>query len=206
MLVPVVSGCEDMETVILADILRRAGGRVVLAGLRRGPVTCSHGLRLLPDALWKQVRLDDFDLLAIPGGRAGVDRLRRAPQVLEAIRHFDRRGKWLAAICAGPLVLQEAGILAGRRVTCHPNEAGALTATRRSAAAVVRDHRLITSQGAGATIPWALEIVAALAGRACARQIARGIVWRRGGNKKNCKNIKNSLVFPFNRSTMLSCS
>ena len=187
-LVPVVSGCEDMETVILADILRRAGGRVVLAGLQRGPVTGSRGLRLLPDALWARVRLDDFDLLAIPGGRAGVDRLRRAPQVLKAIRYFDCRGKWLAAICSGPLVLQAAGILDGRRVTCHPNEAGELTATRRSRAAVVRDRRLITSQGAGTTIPWALEIAAALAGRTRAKQVAKAIVWRCGETPKKRAN------------------
>jgi 4-methyl-5(b-hydroxyethyl)-thiazole monophosphate biosynthesis len=80
-------------------------------------------------------------------------------RVLDAVRAFDQTGKWIAAICAGPLVLQKAGILTGRRVTCHPGVADQLTATPRLTDRVVVDGRLITSQGPGTSFEFALTLV-----------------------------------------------
>lgn len=158
-LIPLADGVEEMEAVILIDVLRRAGLEVVTAGLTTKPVTASRGVRLVPDRNWDELQPAAFDILAIPGGAEGVNRLKADSRILTAVRAFDQQGKWIAAICAGPLVLQQAGILAGRRVTCHPGVEDQLTATTRLADRVVVDARLITSQGPGTSFEFALTIV-----------------------------------------------
>lgn len=158
-LIPLAKGVEEMEVVILVDVLRRARLDVVTASLLDNPVTASRGVRLVPDKLWQDVNPAAFDALAIPGGAGGVDNLMNDPRVLDAVRDFDRAGKWIAAVCAGPLVLQKAGILAGRRVTCHPGVAARLTATPRLNDRVVVDGHLVTSQGPGTSFEFALTLV-----------------------------------------------
>jgi 4-methyl-5(b-hydroxyethyl)-thiazole monophosphate biosynthesis len=175
-LIPLADGCEEMEAVILIDTLRRAGWSVTSAGLKPGPVTASRGVRILPDVIWDDIRPADFDLLVLPGGGPGTENLRKDPRVLAAVREFDEQAKTVAAICAAPLVLQEAGILNGRRATCHPSVGDQLIATPRLNARVVIDHHLITSQGPGTTFEFALAIIRAVDGPGKADQIARAMV------------------------------
>ncbi len=159
-LIPLADGAEEMESVIITDVLRRAGWQVVLAGFAEEPVVASRGVRLLPDALWSDVRQRDYDMLIIPGGAGGVERLCAEASVLETVRAYDKQERWLAAICAGPLVLETAGILKGRRVTSHPAVADRIKTASLEEAAVVRDGRLLTSRGPGTAILFALALVA----------------------------------------------
>ena len=46
--------------------------------------------------------------------------LRLNPKVLELVRHFDKEGKPIAALCHGPQILAAAGVLKGRKVNCYP--------------------------------------------------------------------------------------
>jgi len=85
-------------------------------------------------------------------------------------------GKWVAAICAGPLVLQAAGVLAGRRATCHPGVAGELKQTPRLNDRVVADGRLITSQAPGTALEFALALVRAVEGERKANELAKAMV------------------------------
>lgn len=175
-LIPLAEGCEEMEAVIIIDTLRRAQFDVVAAGLRDGPLTASRGVRLLPDTTFDRVRPPDFDAIVLPGGNQGVENLMADARVLDAIRALHAAGRWVCAVCAAPLVLQKAGVIEGRRVTCYPSAGEKLTVTRRLADRVVVDGRLITSQGPGTSIAFALEIVRRLAGDELADQVAAGMV------------------------------
>jgi 4-methyl-5(b-hydroxyethyl)-thiazole monophosphate biosynthesis len=177
-LVPLANGCEEMEAVIIIDTLRRAGWEVVAVGLKPGPVTASRGVRLLPDTTWEDTDPASFDVVVLPGGNEGTENLSRDPRVLETLRAFHEQGKRVAAICAAPLVLQAAGLLAGRRVTCHPGAAAQLTVTERLTEPVVTDHTLLTSQGPGTAIDFALTLIAQVDGREKAEGIARAMVAR----------------------------
>lgn len=175
-LVPLAEGVEEMEAVIVIDVFRRAGWMVDVAGLKKGIVEASRGVKLMPDRMWEQVDPAGYEVIALPGGNLGTIHLMEDERVLDALREHHRRGKLIAAVCAAPLVLQKAGILTGRRVTCHPLAAAQLTDALRVDERVVIDDNLVTSQGPGTTFAFALAVIALREGRAKAEELARGMV------------------------------
>ena len=175
-LVPLANGVEEMEAVIVIDVLRRARWDVVSAGLTRGNITASRGVKLVADADWREINPMEFDVLVLPGGREGARALSTDPGVQDTIRSFVQAGKWVAAICAGPLALQTAGVLRGRRATCHPAVRDELTEARRVDDRVAVDGRLVTSQGPGTAFEFALALVRLVDGPAAADAIAPGLV------------------------------
>ena len=175
-LVPLADGVEEMEAVIIIDTLRRAKWTVTPVAIGDATVTASRGVRLVADMTWETIQPLDYDVLIIPGGAPGVARLSAHPGVLTAIRDFHAAAKPIGAICAGPLVLQAAGILAGRHVTCHPGVARELTATQRRADRVVHDGNLITSQAPGTAFEFVLAILAAVDGPDAVAGVAPGLV------------------------------
>jgi len=177
-LIPLADGVEEMEAVIMADVLRRAGWEVTLAGLKPGAVTASRGVRLLPDTEWKDVRPGDFDALLLPGGSVGARHLAEHEGVQAAIRAFDAPGRLLGAICAAPLALQAAGVLRGRRATCHPAVRGQLTQAETVEARVVEAGTIITAAGPGVAFEFALALVARVNGRARAEALAAEMLVR----------------------------
>lgn len=177
-LVPLADGCEEMEAVIIIDILRRAGWEVCVAALKPGTVSASRGVKLVADTLWDKVDPLSFDLIVLPGGAQGTENLRSDARVLRALRELAQQGKITAAVCAAPLVLQEAGLLGGKKATCHPGVVSKLTATRRVNDRVAIDGRIVTSQGAGTTFEFALALVAMVDGAGKADEISRAIVLR----------------------------
>lgn len=174
-LVPLAEGCEEMEAVIIIDVLRRAGWTVVPASISGAPVVASRGVVLMPDTLLSELNPSGFDLLAIPGGSAGADRLRRNEDILRIIRRFDSEKKIIAAICAGPLVLQEAGALQQRLATCHPGVRAALRGDVSDDRVVVDDH-VVTSQGPGTAFEFALTLIRLVDGEQAAATVAEGLI------------------------------
>ena len=70
-LIPLASGCEEMEAVILIDVLRRAGWQVTMAALESGVVEASRGVRLIADQIWDEIEMDQQEALILPGGVSG---------------------------------------------------------------------------------------------------------------------------------------
>ncbi len=161
-LMPLADGVEEMEAVIMVDVLRRAGWDVVTAGLHEGTLTASRGVCLKPDCAWSDVSAAEHDMLIIPGGLEGVRNLAENASIMDAIRTYAREDRWLAAICAGPLLFEAAGILAGRRVTAYPSVCAQLKSATIQDRAVVRDGHLVTGRGPGAALLFALTLVACL--------------------------------------------
>jgi 4-methyl-5(b-hydroxyethyl)-thiazole monophosphate biosynthesis len=173
-------GMEEIEAVAPVDILRRAGAEVVTASVTGElPVEGSHGIRIVADALLRDCGKGSYDMLVIPGG-PGVDALRQRPEVLDLARRHREENRFVAAICAAPLVLLDAGILGGRTVTSFPGVADELRGRTGvySEERVMRDGKIITSRGAGTAEEFALELVRALLGDAAAEETRRRIVAR----------------------------
>ena len=175
-LVPLANGVEEMEAVIVIDTLRRARWEVVSVGITGKTLIASRGVRLVADAEWPEINPESFDVLALPGGREGTRALCSDPKLQDLIRRFVKLDKWIGAICAAPLALQSAGILDGRRVTCHPGVREELTATPRLEDRVVVDGHLVTSQGPGTAFEFALTLIRLLDGPAAANTVATGLI------------------------------
>jgi protease I len=76
-----------------------------------------HDFRL--NATFEDIRLEDYDALVIPGGRA-PEYIRLNARVLDIVRHFANSDKPIAAICHGAQVLAAAGVLRGKSCSCYP--------------------------------------------------------------------------------------
>ncbi|MBC8206784.1 MAG: DJ-1/PfpI family protein [Kiritimatiellales bacterium] len=177
-LIPVANGSEEMETVILADVLRRASWEVVLAGIQgNGPITASRGVRLVPDEQWEKLDLSTFDMLVLPGGLGGTEALCANDGVQEALRIFNIEELWIGAICAAPLALHKAGVLRKRAFTCYPGTEEKMKRADRSDDPVVVDGHIVTSQGPGTAIPFALKLIKLVDGAAAADKVASGMIY-----------------------------
>ncbi|MBL7016490.1 MAG: DJ-1/PfpI family protein [Kiritimatiellales bacterium] len=177
-LIPVANGSEEMEAVILVDVLRRAGWEIVLAGIEgKGPITASRGVRLIPDEQWEKLDLNLFDMLVLPGGLGGTDALCANDGVQEALRIFNIEELWIGAICAAPLALHKAGVLKKRAFTCYPGTEAKMNRTDRSDEPVVVDGHIVTSQGPGTAIPFALKLIELVDGANAAENVASGMIY-----------------------------
>ncbi len=180
-LVPVADGSEELETVCIVDVLRRAGANAVLASIGKLEVIASKGVKLIADRLLGS-RLDDaYDLVALPGGMPGSEHLCDSVELIRLLKRQRAEGRLYAAICAAPaVVLYPHGLLEGRRATCHPNFAHLLSNVELMDAAVVVDGNCITSRGAGTAVEFSLTLVEQLYDKEKARQVAKGMAFVRG--------------------------
>jgi 4-methyl-5(b-hydroxyethyl)-thiazole monophosphate biosynthesis len=172
-LVLLAEGFEEIEFVAPLDLLRRAGADVTVAALGDGiHVTGRSGVILHADTSLSAVS-GDFDCILLPGG-PGVARLRADARVAELVKKQAGAGGWIAAICAAPTVLLDAGVLGNRRYTAHFSVAPELPSALLSERVVV-DGRLITSRGAGTAIDFGLAVVERLFSPQRAAEIAKSV-------------------------------
>jgi len=165
-LVPLAQGFEEIEAVTLVDLLRRAGIEVHTAALDGPRVTGSHGIAVMADIALDAARVDDYDMILLPGGLPGADHLKADARVVSLLRRFAADGRYTAAICAAPGVLAHAGLLEGRAATSFP---GFLTADsapgiRLHEDAVVIDGKVATSRGPGTAMEFGLALIELLEG------------------------------------------
>lgn len=162
-LVLLAEGAEEMEAVISIDVLRRGGIDVTVAGVDgSGPIRCSRGVVITPDAALEDVD-GEFDVLVLPGGAEGAQRLARSSEVGERLREHERAARWVGAICAAPIALKAHGVFEGRHLTSHPSVKHVLEDWGSySEHSVEADGKLITSRGPGTAFAFALRIVGAL--------------------------------------------
>jgi len=166
-------GFEEIEFVTPVDLLRRAGVEVVVAAIHGEAATGRNGIRIMADVALTEMGDDGFDLLLIPGG-PGVGDLRRDGRAAALAGVFAKAGKTVAAICAAPLVLHDAGLLVGRRFTAHRSVVEQLPDALNEC--VIVDGNLITSRGAGTALDFGLALVARLTDEATAAKIAADIM------------------------------
>jgi len=175
-LVLFAAGSEELEAVTVVNILRRAGVTVTLAGLSEGALKGSRGITLQPDTTLDAVLNDDFDMLVLPGGMPGTRHLQADTRVLKLAQDMAKRGRYVTAICAAPMVLATAGLLAGKRATCYPTCLDEFPSVQLQTTAVVEDGKLITSRGPGTAMDFALTLAERLTGKARRDEVEAGLV------------------------------
>jgi len=166
-LIFLADGTEEMEAVIVADVLRRGGVSVVLAGLAgAGAVKCSRDVCLVPDTSLEEAVKSSYDIIICPGGAKGAENMRESKVVGQALQDQEKKGGFLAAVCAGPTAFLAHGIAKGKRITSHPGVEGQLKGDYAyTPERVVVDGKVITSRGPGTCFEFALAIVEQLEGK-----------------------------------------
>jgi transcriptional regulator GlxA family with amidase domain len=125
------------------------------------PVTCSHGLRVIPDAAWSEV--GKVDLFLLPGGDTRP--LQGDEGFLGLVRDVAATGALMTSVCTGALVYGKAGLLDGRPATTHWSaleRLAALGVDVDADARFVDDGEIVTAAGVSAGIDMALHLIARL--------------------------------------------
>jgi DJ-1 family protein len=173
-LIPLAEGFEDIEAIVPIDVWRRAGLEVTTAGLIAGSITASRKTRHLPDVLLDDVLDQPFDLIYLPGGRPGADNLASHKKLMEKVTNHFKVGGWLAAICAAPLGLDRAGLLDGKRFTCHPTIHSEIK-NKPINERIVVDGKLITGIAAGAAMELGFKVVEIIKGGEAFTDLNKGL-------------------------------
>ncbi len=172
-------GFEEAEAIVPADLLRRAGAEVALVGVTGPVVTGAHGIAVTGDVTLGQVRPEKMELLMLPGGLGGVEKLGASAAAMDLIQQAARGDCYLAAICAAPSLLGRLGLLNGRQAVCYPGMEQTMgAAVARKGQCVVVDGRIITGEGPGAAFDFGLKLVEVLKGAAARKQVSQDACWR----------------------------
>lgn len=180
-LVPIADGIEEIETVCIIDILRRAEADVTVASVGDIQILASRGVKIVADVKIDDCKGQNYDLIAVPGGLPGAEHLRDSSVLIEMLKEQKEQGRFYAAICASPaMVLQYHGLLDGiSKATCYPSLAGELGDKADVSKGVVVDGNCITGKGAGVAMEFGLKLVEVLFGSAKADALADAMVMKR---------------------------
>jgi protein deglycase len=170
---------EDGEALFTRALLRRAGLDVMTITYENTlDIVTAFGLKVKADAFGHDVHLEEYDFVVIPGGKYVANVVDQDIHIKELVKHFDKEKKLVAAICAGPRFLGQAGLLNGQSYTAFTgSEVDMPKGIYLPSIKAVRDDHIITARGAGAVYEFAYEIVKYLLGEDQAKRLLEGILY-----------------------------
>ena len=139
-------GFEELEALSVVDVLRRANVSCEMIGMDTLDVTSSHQIQVHMDKLFDESTYE-ADVVVIPGGLPGATNLRDDQRVIDLLIHFNNKNKWIAAICAGPISLEKAGVIQGKKFTCAPGFEDQILSGIYQDALTCVDQNVITGRG-----------------------------------------------------------
>lgn len=171
---PFVDGFEETEALAVVDVLRWADIEIDMIGISGTQVTGMHGIKVIMDKRLKEAKLEDYDGIVLPGGTPGYENLDKSDEIQRILKNFNESGKLIGAICYSPMLLAKAGVLDDKTATVYPGFEQGVPYPREGR--VIIDGNVITSQGPGTAIEFALKIIETIKGPEKARKIMRAIV------------------------------
>lgn len=170
-------GFEIIEAMTPVDFFRRADMDVATVSWNnRHQVVSSHGIPVIADKILPELsdeQVINTDLVVIPGGLPGASNLADTDRVIEVLQQVHDQGGMVAAICAGPLVLEKAGLLKDRRYTCYPGCEEKIKEGHYINRLVIHSDQIVTAKGPGASMHFALTLIQALNGKNAANDISK---------------------------------
>jgi len=141
------NGFEEVELTSPKKALEDAGATVHIVSPQKDKIKAwdhDHwSIELSVDKNVSDVRAEDYDALMLPGGVLNPDKLRMNKEAVEFAKDFLETGKPIAAICHGPQLLIETGLLEGREMTSYPS----LQTDIKNAGANWHDREVIVDNG-----------------------------------------------------------
>ncbi|MDO5733130.1 MAG: DJ-1/PfpI family protein [Eubacteriales bacterium] len=178
LLILAADGTEEVECLMILDFARRAGLTVDLASIEaERKIRSSHGVVIDCDARLAELDPADYRALFCPGGLPGAKTISESPQVQDLVKQFHLDGRYVFAVCAGPLILKTCGLSASMAGTCYPSFKDELGFSQYHDVSLVRDANVITAQGLAATPALGAYIVEILADRERAETVSKAVLW-----------------------------
>ncbi|XP_051155122.1 protein dj-1beta-like [Leptopilina boulardi] len=173
-------GAEEMEAVITADVLRRAGVQVTIASITNETcIKCSRDVKICTDSNFTDATKDkNYDAVVLPGG-VGYKKLAASDCVGTLLKEQEAKNGIIAAICAAPVVLKAHGIAKGKQITSYPSTKIELKGDYKyiDDQKVVTDGNLITSRGPSTAFAFGLAIVEKLLDKEAALSVADAMLY-----------------------------
>lgn len=195
-------GFEEVEALTAVDVLRRAGVEVKSVLVPAGDCSAcgngaagggrvvigAHGISVNADICFDEADFDACEMIVLPGGMPGTLNLAKHAGLAEQVRRFAESGagasggvgmKYLAAICAAPMIPGEMGLLDGKMATIYPGMEEHLKGALLMKNRVVVDGNIVTSKGPGTAMEFAVELAAILKGKETAESLMEDLLMGR---------------------------
>ncbi|MDR2905919.1 MAG: DJ-1/PfpI family protein [Helicobacteraceae bacterium] len=174
-LIPLANGFEEIEAVTIIDILRRAGVQTEIAGVGRYEVLGAHGIAIGAEITMEDASTNDYDALVLAGGHENAMTLSGDQITQDFIVKMNKDQKLVAAICASPIALAQAGVIKGD-FTCYAGYEGGIEANYKNER-VVESGNIITSQGPGTAAEFSFAIVSRLVDLETAERVKKSMYY-----------------------------
>jgi 4-methyl-5(b-hydroxyethyl)-thiazole monophosphate biosynthesis len=115
-------------------------------------------------------------MIILPGGMPGTTNLMNHAGLIGQLKNFNQEQKWIAAICAAPMILGVLDFLQNRKAVCYPGFESHLTGASVLNEPFTVDGHIITGRGVGTALAFSLEIVRLLKGEHLAAELRSALV------------------------------
>lgn len=132
---------------------------------------------MVADCAIEECKGQEWDAIALPGGMPGAETLRDSAVLIELLKEQSSKGKLFAAVCASPAVVFGSHGLLPEKATCYPNpKFKEVVGAAWQDAQAVMDGQVVTSQGPGTSIQFALKIAEKLCGKDKVLEVAKAML------------------------------
>lgn len=170
-------GFEDIEAITIIDILRRAEINLKTVSVKDEIVESAHGVKVHADCLIKDVDVENAEMFILPGGMPGTTNLEESEELQKILKYAVDNEKWIAAICAAPMILGHKGYLEGKEAICYPGCEKELKGAIIKDTKVCTSGNIITSKGPGTASDFAYYIVSKLKSENIAHELKVGMIF-----------------------------
>ncbi|AJA47812.1 DJ-1 family protein [Clostridium pasteurianum DSM 525 = ATCC 6013] len=167
----IAEGFEEIEALTVVDILRRANIKCDTCSLQGNYVKGAHGIEVKADKSIEKIDKNQYGAVVLPGGMPGAKNLKENKKVIEIVQSFYNDNKIVSAICAAPVVLKEANVHRGNKITSYPSFKEELLEAEYLESIVAEDKNLITSRGPATAIYFGLKLAEKIAGKDAADKL-----------------------------------
>lgn len=155
-------GFEEGETLTIVDIIRRANLQCDMVGFEK-EVEGGHEIVVRCDHLLDETLLD-YDMVILPGGYGGAHAMKDNQKFISYLKQMHIKDKFICAMCAAPIVLEEADLLVNRTYTAYQGYDKKIKQGTYSNEKVVIDGNIVTSRGPATAYAFAYKLVDLLGG------------------------------------------
>ncbi|MDY6037447.1 MAG: DJ-1 family glyoxalase III [Eubacterium sp.] len=172
------NGFEEIEALTVVDMFRRSGIQIKTVSVMESKIVYgAHDIGVEADILLGECDFDRCQMLIIPGGLSGCENLCNHFDFKIALRKYAESGRFIAAICAGPMVLAKSSVLGGYESTIYDGMESELIDAEYIKKNVLVSGNIITARGPAYAADFAAKLITILKDEETAREVRREMLF-----------------------------